>query len=108
MTVHNRALHFLDHPEPEPLNQSYVLKIPIPKHVFNKDYPANLKFFGDRLSKACMDAGIQIEELVVLIEVIPDTIINWELRGIKDRKKNIRNKRIQFIENGSWGNLISL
>jgi DNA-binding transcriptional regulator YiaG len=36
-----------------------------------------------------MDLGLEIKELVRLIEVTPDTIINWELRNVKPSGKNM-------------------
>ena len=44
-----------------------------------------------------MDAGFQINELVELIGVTQDTVINWEIRGIRPWKKNIRNRIQGFI-----------
>jgi DNA-binding transcriptional regulator YiaG len=37
-----------------------------------------------------MDAGLQVKELAEILGVTPDTVINWELRGIKPRGKKIR------------------
>ena len=95
------ASHSLNHPKSSFLNQNrnYSLNIPIPKEIFNDDYPVNPKTFGEKLRKARMDAGLQIKELAEIIGVTPDTVINWELRGIRPWRRDIRNKVNQFIEN---------
>jgi len=36
-----------------------------------------------------MDLGSQIKELAQFPGVTPDTIINWELRGLKPSKENL-------------------
>jgi DNA-binding transcriptional regulator YiaG len=46
-----------------------------------------------------MDAGLKIKELAELIGVTQDTVINWELRGMKPWRKEVRNKVNQLIEN---------
>ena len=44
-----------------------------------------------------MDAGMQTKELADLIGVTPDTVINWELRGIKPMRKPVREKIQIFL-----------
>jgi len=34
-----------------------------------------------------MDRGMKIKELAEIIGVTPDSIINWEIRGIRPRKR---------------------
>jgi ribosome-binding protein aMBF1 (putative translation factor) len=72
--------------------------VPLPRVLFNKDYPTNPRNFGERLRKARMDAGMQIKDLASVIGVTPDTVINWELRGMKPMKRKVREKLCQFIE----------
>lgn len=36
-----------------------------------------------------MDAGLMIKELAALVGVTEDTVINWEVRGMKPTSKNI-------------------
>jgi len=67
-----------------------LLNIPIPKHIFNEDYPVDPKTFGERLRKSRMDFGLLIKDLAALIGVTEDTIINWELRGINPIGKNVK------------------
>lgn len=45
-----------------------------------------------------MDEGLTIKELAALIGVTEDTVINWELRGMRPWRRDIRNKVNQFIE----------
>ena len=78
-------------------NHSYELLIPIPKQIFNDDYPANPKTFGERLRKARMDAGLQIRQFAEIIGVTQDTVINWELRGMKPLRKDVKNRIQGFI-----------
>ena len=46
-----------------------------------------------------MDAGFLIKDLADLVGVTEDTVINWEIRGMRPWKRNVRNKVNQFIEN---------
>jgi len=80
-------------------NREYDLSIPIPKYIFNEDYPVNSKTFGQKLRKARMDAGMQIKDLAAIIGVTEDTVINWEIRNMKPLKKKI-NKRVSAFLNG--------
>jgi DNA-binding transcriptional regulator YiaG len=43
-----------------------------------------------------MDAGLQIKEFAELIGVTQDTVINWELRGMKPQRKDFR-RRVQGV-----------
>jgi ribosome-binding protein aMBF1 (putative translation factor) len=53
--------------------------------AFAKGYPANPRTMGERVRKARMDAGLSVKELAAHIGVSPDTVLNWELRGIEPR-----------------------
>ena len=46
-----------------------------------------------------MDAGLLIKEFAALIGVTDDTVINWEVRGMKPWRRDIRNKVNQFVDN---------
>lgn len=61
----------------------YHLTIEIPKKIFNPDYPDSLQTFGDHIRSARMDADMQIKELARIIGATEDSVINWELRGIR-------------------------
>ena len=56
---------------------------------FNPAYPKDPKNLGERIRKARMDRGLLIRELAALVGVSPDTIINWELRGVKPKANRL-------------------
>jgi len=93
------VLQNLNYTKSNLLNRSYGLNIPIPRCIFNEDYPINPKSFGEKLRKARMDAGLKIKELANLVGVSENTVINWELREMRPWRKDIRKKVNQFIEN---------
>jgi transcriptional regulator with XRE-family HTH domain len=64
----------------------------LPKGIFIRNYPSNPKGFGERLKKPRMDAGLRVKELAEIIWVTPDTVINWEIRGMKPKKEDIQKK----------------
>ncbi len=45
-----------------------------------------------------MDSGLMIKELAAQIEVTEDTVINWEIRGIKPVGRNL-DKVQDFLKN---------
>ena len=65
---------------------------------FNPKYPKNPKTLGERIRKARMDKGLLIRELASQIGVTEDTVINWEIRGIKSRDKVYKRlRKILFL-----------
>jgi len=44
-----------------------------------------------------MDAGLQIKELAGILGVTEDTVINWEVRGMRPMEKAVRDKLDSFI-----------
>ena len=77
--------------------QYYNVSCLIPKELFNKDYPVNPKTFGEKLRKARMDAGLNIKEVAERVGVTPDTVINWELREMKPKKREVCVKVDTFL-----------
>ncbi len=69
----------------------YVLEFELDMLDSNPAYPSQPKTFGERLRKARMDKGILIKELAKAVGVTENTVINWELKGMKPRKIS-RNK----------------
>ncbi|MFH1045523.1 MAG: helix-turn-helix transcriptional regulator [Candidatus Omnitrophota bacterium] len=65
----------------------YVLQSELDMLELNPNYPSQPKTFGERLRKARMDKGMPIRDLAGLIGVTEDTVINWELRGMRPRKQ---------------------
>jgi len=53
-------------------------------------YPKEPKTLGERIRRARMDKNMLIRELAELIGVTPDTVINWEKRGMKPSGKYLQ------------------
>jgi len=70
----------------------------VPKGVFLKDYPKAPKTFGEHLRKARMDAGLQIKELAEQIGVSQDSVINWEIRGMRPAGRIVQKLMNRFPE----------
>ena len=56
----------------------------------NPAYPKDPKTLGERIRKVRMDRGLLIRELAALVGVSADTVINWELRGVKPIGRSLR------------------
>ena len=94
----NRAAQNLENTEfPSKPPCSHNFSILLPKGLFFKDYPSNPRNFGERLRKARMDAGLQIKDLALMLGVTQDTVINWELRGMRPKTQRARTKVHEFI-----------
>jgi len=52
---------------------------------FNPKYPKNPQTLGEKIRKARMDKGLLIRQLTSQVGVTEDTVINWEIRGMKPR-----------------------
>lgn len=61
----------------------YTLNLTINLLELNPTYPKEPKTLGERIRKARMDKGLLIRELADLVGVSPDTIVNWEKRGVQ-------------------------
>jgi len=61
----------------------YTFEFEVNLLELNPTYPKDPKTLGERIRKARMDRSMMIKELAALVGVSPDTIINWELRGVK-------------------------
>ena len=48
-----------------------------------------------------MDAGFKIREFAEIIGVTEDTVINWELRGMRPLRKDVRNRVQEFFVHNS-------
>ena len=82
-----RAGHFYNSVLPNEF--AYSVQRQIPKGVFCQSYPSHPSTFGEHLCKARMDARLQIKELAEALGVTPDSIINWEIRGVRPAPRNI-------------------
>jgi len=54
---------------------------------FNPKYPKHPSTLGEKIRKVRMDKGLQIKESAEMFGVTEYTVINWEIRGIKPRRK---------------------
>lgn len=84
-----------------PLNQTitcsnYTLKLPVSKSIINKDYPSKPQNFGETLRRIRIDLNLKIKELAHHLNVVEDSIINWEHRNIFPSPKQLK-KIIQFL-----------
>lgn len=75
----------------------YTISRILPMKLFFKKYPENPGNFGERLRKARIDAGLKIKELASILGVTADTVINWELRGRKPVRREVREKVERFM-----------
>ena len=76
----------------------YTLEIEINLLDLNPKYPKNPQNLGQKIRKARMDKGLMIKELAFQLGVTEDTVINWEIRGIKPVGKNLA-KAQEFLKN---------
>ncbi|PJC48812.1 MAG: hypothetical protein CO035_01520, partial [Candidatus Omnitrophica bacterium CG_4_9_14_0_2_um_filter_42_8] len=78
----------------------YTLDISLNLNDFNPKYPKNPKTLGERIRKTRMDRGMKIKELAEIIGVTPDSIINWEIRGVKPRGRKLEKVKT-FLEHST-------
>jgi len=67
------------------------------KFLANRTCPIKPKTFGQKLRKKRMDLGLQVKDLAKYFDVNQDTIINWELRNVKQSWRNLRTVE-RFLE----------
>jgi hypothetical protein len=63
----NHAVQNIERLATEFINLLYIIKVEIPKNIFNENYPVNPKTFGERLRKSLMDAQMQLKDVAGLI-----------------------------------------
>ena len=68
---------------------------------FDPDYPKEPKTLGERIRKARMDKGLMIKGLAEQLGVTDDTVINWEIRGMKPQGKSM-GRVMGFIEGKTY------
>ncbi|MYL84581.1 helix-turn-helix domain-containing protein [Desulfovibrio aerotolerans] len=79
-----------------------TLHFEFPKTIFCKGYPAAPRFLGEEIRKKRMDLGLQITDLAEALSVDESSILNWEIRGVKPKRGNLR-KIEQFLKKGTAG-----
>ncbi len=67
----------------------YTLEAEVNLLDFDPKYPKEPKTLGERIRKARMDKGLMIKEVAELVGVTEDTVINWEIRARKPRKRSL-------------------
>ena len=67
----------------------YTFDIEVNLLDFNPKYPKNPRTLGQGIRKARMDSDLMIKELAAQIGVTEDTVINWEIGGIKPVGRNL-------------------
>lgn len=72
----------------------YTLNIELNLLESDPDYPKEPKTLGERIRKTRMDRGLYIRELANRLGVTSDTIINWEIRGIKPSAANLKKLKV--------------
>jgi len=65
----------------------YLFTKPLNWLNFDPNYPKNPKTFGERLRKFRKDRGLSMRELAEELGVTEDTVINWEVRGVRPRRE---------------------
>jgi len=55
-----------------------------------------------------MDAGLQIKELAAMVGVTEDTVIYWEIRGIKPSKSNLDRTEAMCGIKASWSKMMHM
>jgi len=76
----------------------YTLEIEINLLDLSPKYPKDPRNLGERIRRARMDKGLLQKELAAQIGVTEDTVINWEVRGIKPVGGNF-NRVQDFLKN---------
>jgi DNA-binding transcriptional regulator YiaG len=66
----------------------YTLELTFNLNEFNPRYPQSPQNLGETIRKARMDQGLLIRELAAQLGVTEDTVINWEIRGMKPEGRN--------------------
>jgi DNA-binding transcriptional regulator YiaG len=69
----------------------------MPISIFHPDYPKNPRNLGQFLKKIRMDLGLQIKEAARFSGLDYDTIIGWEVGGVKPKKQYLK-KLLKFYE----------
>ena len=84
---------FLPHPIP-----AYVFSKPLDWLGFDPSYPRNPNTLGEYIRKWRKDKGLSQVSLASRLGVNETTIVNWEIKGMVPRFKNLREKLIQEVE----------
>ena len=73
------------------------MQLEINRLELDPTYHKEPQSFGQLLRKTRMDRELMIKDLAALIGTTQDTVINWELRGVKPTLKCHRQKLVEFL-----------
>jgi DNA-binding XRE family transcriptional regulator len=79
------------------LSPAYLFSRPLNWLDFNPAYPKNPRTLGDYIRKCRIDKGFSQAELAETIGVNEMTIVNWEIKGMVPRIKEVRERLRRFI-----------
>jgi transcriptional regulator with XRE-family HTH domain len=74
---------------------TYSIQAKIPISIFQPDYPVNPRNLGQFLKKIRIELGLQIKQAAKQAGLNDDTIIGWEVRGVKPKKEHLE-KLLKF------------
>lgn len=66
-----------------------MVSVPLNWLSFDPSYPSEPKTLGDHIRKYRMEQGLLIWEFAEKLGVSEDTVINWEVRGVKPDNKHM-------------------
>ncbi|MBF0303211.1 MAG: helix-turn-helix transcriptional regulator [Desulfamplus sp.] len=75
-------IHALQHNNFSDNNLTYCYSLTFPPNTFNPQYPISPTNFGEMLRQIRFDMGLQIKAFAMLIDVLEDTFINWEVNRV--------------------------
>lgn len=78
-------------------NRLYSFTVEINLLERDPTYPKHPQTVGQLLRKTRMDRAMMIKELAAFIGTTEDTVINWELRGVKPTLKYHRQRLVEFL-----------
>jgi DNA-binding XRE family transcriptional regulator len=82
-------------PDPAP---AYAFSKPLDWLGCDPSYPTNPSTLGEYIRKWRMEQGISQASLAEKLGVNKMTIVNWEIKGMVPRIKNLREKLIHEVE----------
>ena len=79
------------HPQSTPLVYTFEIEIDLVK--LDPKYPKDPKTLGEHIRKARMDRRIMVKELAERIDVVPETVINWEKHNLRPTPRHLERLR---------------
>jgi DNA-binding transcriptional regulator YiaG len=82
---------------------AYLFSKPLNRLEFDPTYPKNPKTLGDYIRKWRMEQGISQLDLAETLGVDEMTVVNWEIRGMVPRIKEVRESLTRSVEGVGGG-----